>query len=81
MNYFTIIEGAHCIVRNNGIFRQCKVYRGGEGGLELFAAVGTGFIKLTGEHSTSHPKMYLVDIDCKFKKGKFGYLIYDGEMK
>ena len=51
---FHIIDDAFCILRSRGVYRQAKVYRRGTA---LFAAFGSGFIKLLGSSGTSCPNV------------------------
>jgi len=51
-DFFHIIEDVQVVLRNKGIYRQCKVYhRNGK----IYAGWGTGFITLMKGSGTSHP--------------------------
>lgn len=60
MDRFHVIDDAAAIIRAKGVYRQVKVYRRGDA---LFAAYGTGFIKLSSSGGTSHPNISWLDID------------------
>lgn len=62
MELFHIIEDAKVIVRQNGIFKQLKVYRRSD---EVFAGVGAGFVKLLQRGGTTVPSITWLDIDAK----------------
>lgn len=51
---FTILEDCLVVVRNRGVFRQCKVF---SRGLNVYAAVGTGFVRLLARGTTTVPTM------------------------
>lgn len=53
---FQKVEGENAIVVHNGVYRQCDVY---ERNGALFAKVGTGFIRLYANGSTSQTKTRL----------------------
>lgn len=52
MELFHIIDDAVVIVRRNGVYRQCKLYRKG---VDVFAQVGGGFVRLLAMGGTSQP--------------------------
>ena len=70
---FKILEGDICIINTNGIYQQCDLYT-----LDgsLFAKVGSGFIRLKADGSTSKARSMLNSIECEVDlyKDKFGRL-------
>ena len=57
---FHIIEDAQVVLRNKGVYHQKKVYRRGD---RLFAAWGSGFIRLGGGDATSCPGVSYETLD------------------
>lgn len=57
---FHIIEEAQIILRSKGTFYQKKVYRRGN---RLYAAWGSGFIRIGGQTATSNPNVSWETID------------------
>ena len=55
MELFTLIEGEVCHLRAGGVFSQAKLFRRGK---DLFAAKGSGFIRLLDNGNTSHPSTF-----------------------
>lgn len=54
MQYFSELPDAQAIVFSGGVYRQVKLC---ERGGKLYAAHGTGWIRLLGSSITSHPKV------------------------
>ena len=54
MNLFHIIDDAQVILRSKGVYYQKKVYRRDR---RLYAAWGSGFIRLGGQEATSNPNV------------------------
>ncbi|CDZ55053.1 hypothetical protein [Neorhizobium galegae] len=59
MERFHIIDDAAAILITKGVYRQAKVYRRGG---ELFAAYGSGFIRLY-RNGTSLPNVRCEDVE------------------
>lgn len=59
MERFHVIDDAAAILVSKGVYRQAKVYRRGK---ELFAAYGTGFIRIY-KNGTSLPNVRCEDVD------------------
>ena len=62
MERFHIIDDGAVILRSKGVFRQAKVYRRGEG---VYAALGAGFIRLTGASGTTNPHVSWLDVEAE----------------
>lgn len=62
MDLFHIIDDAQAIIKQNGVFRQVKVYRRG---IDIYVASGTEFIKLMSRGNTSVPSVSWLDLDAK----------------
>lgn len=60
MERFHLIDEAAAILITRGVYRQAKVYRRGD---ELFAAHGSGFIRLYAKQGTSLPNTLIAGID------------------
>lgn len=60
MDYFVEVEDGFAITFSRGVFRQVKVYS--RAGL-LFAAFGSGFIRLNRDGATSHKSIRWEQID------------------
>ncbi len=70
---FQELEGETCILVSVGVYTECRVYvRSGD---ELFAKLGSGFIRLYADGATSRSK-YRIDILTvdKLYRGHFGKL-------
>ena len=68
MERFQIVEDAAAIVLARGVYRQVKVFRRGK---DLYAANGSGFIRLYRGGSTSLPNVAWKDIDlCGARMGE-----------
>jgi len=74
MSLFHVIDDAQVIIRNKGVYRQMKVYRRGT---EIYAAHGTGFIKLMAMGATSHPNVTWIEVDTGPEDN--GYTIFQGD--
>lgn len=61
MDLFHEIPDAAVILRTKGVFKQAKVYRRGR---DVFAAVGSGFIRLLQSGGTTIPTTHWLDIDA-----------------
>lgn len=61
MDLFHEIPDAAVILRTKGIFKQVKVFRRGR---DVFAAHGTGFIRLLQHGGTTIPTTHWLDIDA-----------------
>lgn len=76
---FAEIDGAFCVLFNNGVLRQAKIYsRKGE----LFARWGSGFISLYTNGATSKGSIQCRGINCMghiWKHGKHGRLELQNE--
>lgn len=60
MNFFHRIEGEVIILRNKGVFKQVDIYyRSGE----LFAKHGQGFIRLNSNMTTTHPDVFVDEMN------------------
>lgn len=53
-NLFTEIPDAQVILRSRGVYRQAKLFRRGE---QVFAAWGSGFIRLLKHSGTTVPNV------------------------
>ena len=72
MERFHIIDDAAVIIRRRGRYRQSKLYRRGD---QLFAAVGSDFVRLMAANGTSDPHISWVELDAAGSpvlKDKFG---------
>jgi hypothetical protein len=58
MDLFHIIDEAQAIIRQNGVFRQVKMYHRGT---EVYVASGSGFAKMLGGNTTTVPNMSWID--------------------
>lgn len=68
---FHQIEDANAILFSRGVFRQAKLFqRNGQ----LFAGVGSGFVRLCEKGGTSAPNITWVDLDIEFQVGLHGRL-------
>lgn len=70
MERFHIIEEACSIISHKGIYRQSKVFRKG---VDIYASIGTGFVRLYSAGGTSHPKISWHEIEgpgIAYEKGK-----------
>ena len=56
---FHEIADAQVVLRSKGVFRQAKVFRRGE---DVFAAWGSGFIRLLGHSGTTVPTVHWLDL-------------------
>lgn len=56
MSMFQEVEGENAILVSNGIYRQCNLYKRDE---SLYAKIGTGFVRLYADGSTSQAKTRL----------------------
>lgn len=61
MERFHVVDDAAVILRVRGVYRQAKVYRRGK---DLFAAYGTGFIRLMSHNGTSCPNVSWLEHDA-----------------
>lgn len=59
-NLFHIIDDAQVILKSKGVFHQKKVYRRGN---RLFAAWGSGYVRLGGGDATSCPGVSYETLD------------------
>ncbi len=57
---FSVIVGAFCVTMNKGVFKQVAIY---ERDSILFAAYGSGFIRMMHGGRTSHPSVRWSDLD------------------
>jgi len=60
MNFFSKIDDAYVLLRQNGVYRQADLYRRGS---NLFAKTGSGYIRLGISGSTSAPKVIWMELD------------------
>lgn len=70
---FTVIEDQAVLRRTNGVYTQVKLALRGD---ELFACVGSGFIRLYANQATSSPSIrwdYIENQDA-YKPDKFNRL-------
>lgn len=59
MGFFKEVEGETCVIVHKGVYRQCSVYsRDGY----LYARVGTGFVRLMSDGSTTQSSTRLETI-------------------
>lgn len=56
---FHEIPDAYVVLRAKGVFRQAKVFRRGE---DIYAAWGSGFIRLLGHSGTTVPTPHWLDL-------------------
>jgi hypothetical protein len=61
MDLFHVIDDGVVLLRSKGVYRQAKVYRRGK---DVFAGVGTGFVKLHGAAGTSRPDISWLELDA-----------------
>lgn len=61
MDLFHEIPDGAVILRSKGVFKQAKVFRRGR---DVFAAHGTGFIRLLTSGGTTIPTTHWLDIDA-----------------
>lgn len=70
---FHVIDDAQIILRSKGVFYQKKLYRRGD---RIYAAMGTGFIRIGSGDATSAPNVSWETMDLppgvKLAKGKLG---------
>lgn len=70
---FHEIPDAQVILRSKGVYRQAKLFRRGE---DVFAAWGSGFIRLLSAGGTTVPTVHYLDFDAassvRFAAGKLG---------
>lgn len=76
MNRFHVIDDA-VILRSRGVFRQAKVYRRGA---DVFAAWGSGYIRLLANSGTTVPyvswdDLEAVDVTTDTPKGRPRYAV------
>lgn len=64
MHRFHELPDAAVILHAKGVYRQAKVFRRGDA---IFAAHGTGFIRLYAQGGTSIPSVRWEDIDVNHK--------------
>lgn len=67
---FHIIPDANAITRNNGVYRQVKVYRRRhrtEDRDRIYVGYGGGFVYLSRNGGTSGPKLHCEDVDLPFE--------------
>lgn len=73
---FTIIEEVDVIMVSNGVFRQVGMFSRTEGGKTyVYAAYGSGFVRLYRNHQTSHPKIRWDETDLKVKYSTMGRMM------
>ena len=53
---FSVIEDGFVITYSNGVYRQAKLYRRGDG-CDLYAGVGNGFVRLLQNSGTTAPSV------------------------
>lgn len=72
---FHEIPDAVAITRQNGIFRQCKVFRYND---RIFIRHGAGFIWVLNNGDTSCPTVRVEEIELPFAKvySRVGYLVH-----
>ena len=58
-NLFHEIPDAQVILRSKGVYRQAKLFRRGE---DVFAAWGSGFIRLLAAGGTTVPTVHYLDL-------------------
>lgn len=75
MHRFHLVDEAAVILQSKGVYRQVKVFRRENG---LYAAHGSGFVRLYENHGTSHPTLRWDDIELpgnvSYTAGQFGKL-------
>lgn len=59
-NLFHEIPDAQVILRSKGVYRQAKLFRRGE---DVFAAWGSGFIRLLSAGGTTVPTVHYLGLD------------------
>lgn len=59
MDLFHEIPDGHVILRSKGVFKQTKVFRRGR---DIFAAQGSGFIRLLQHGGTTVPTTHWLDV-------------------
>ena len=59
-NLFHEIPDAQVILRGKGVYRQAKLFRRGE---DVFAAWGSGFIRLLSAGGTTVPTVHYLDLE------------------
>lgn len=81
MAIFTEISGCVVILRDRGLYRQCRLFIRGR---VLYAGLGSGFVKLYREHGgTSRPSVAWEEIEVEdrhLKRGPFGELLLHEEV-
>lgn len=76
--FFQKIDSHAAIIVENGVYRQVDVYRRGN---RLFAKVGSGFIRLMADGSTTKAKARLdaISIEKPLYKSRMGHLLLVAE--
>ncbi len=59
---FHVIDDAVAVIRQNGVFKQTKVYRRAN---EVFVSVSGGYVRLMSHGATSVPSISWLDLDAK----------------
>lgn len=60
MNFISKIDNAYAWIRRGGVYSQAELYRRGE---QVFAKMGSGYVRLSGSGTTSQPKTSWQEID------------------
>lgn len=71
MNRFHVIDDACAILRRRGVYRQVNLYFRGE---QLYARLGSGYIRLLGRGGTTAPDVSWEEYDAgamEITLGKF----------
>lgn len=79
---FKEVKGGSVVVRKNGVFRECALFLFGKE-QHVFAKVGTGYVHLYDNKSTSQDKLRWEAITAPFATAKdsFGRMVAGEQLK
>lgn len=60
MDFISKIDNAHAWLKRSGIYSQAELYRRGE---QIFAKLGSGYVRLSCSGTTSAPRIVWMEID------------------